>query len=464
MGAGWWPVQALGCACGAALAALGGWWMVVPAMEHLLTMQQLPFHAEAADGSAVTALKRDGPLGGLEAIHHIKAHLTNQLGNHVFQYIYARSLAKALGVSFSSPALGGPFAALPTHVAAGADGAPDHAFAKHLLDRPMNVWMQDTGLYTGAAWDEVVGWLADTADATTRDVQASLPQLGASDIVAHVRLGDIVSGMHASYRPLPFLYYREAVRAVIAAQGGAMPNQVLLVTNEPGHAIAQQLRSSLAAWLATECPGDATASPTVSVYSHSMLGDFALMQRAPNLVLSVSTFSWWAGVLGTGRIVMPLHGNAWPAAASPAFSRRPLSSGTLAVPTSTSLWAACLQEDILQGAALAWGASAVHAAAATGLAQGAVQRAQALPPAPGLSWEVLGSPEEPDQAGLGAAGEAAPSTNNHAVFRLDHEARGAKQCLLLPPSMDHRVSYIALHLGRWGGVADIPSLFAGAPS
>jgi len=477
-----WRLWALGSASAAAaiLSCLAARHIVYTAVTHLTTMVQRPFTAQDADGRPV--LPPFTPLAR-RRISVMRAHLTNQLGNHVFQYIYARSLAATMGVRFSSPALGGPFKHLPTEVpplspaAAGKPPGSDAASlaASHLLNRAGNVWMQDTGLYSAEQWRDIKAWLNASVDRCGADLAeaiaagkggGALPELGPHDIVAHVRLGDIVSGLHASYRPLPYLFYREAVTAVVHKQGST-PRRVLLVTNEPDHAIMQRLQSNLQTWLHTahpRCAPDGAAPCVVEVYSHCMLGDFLLMRSAPNLVLSVSTFSWWAGVLGGGFVVMPCHGNAWPSSAPPAYSCNAAVASESWQEPADGLWTA-LWEDWCCGGAVTWGSDVVHVAAATGVAPTSILRARARPPAPPGAYQVLGSPGSPAAApSHGDIADAEGTQHSSAAFmQAACVQEGARQCLFLPPQDAPRAHYIALHLGRWGGMKHLDMLFVGAP-
>ncbi len=452
------------------------------AATHLTTMTQRPFTAVDKQGLPVpppfTPLAR-------RRIASVRAHLTNQLGNHVFQYIYARSLAGALGVPFSSPRLGGPFKHLPTHVPAAApsglsqqDTGEVHSTdrAQALLARAGNVWMQDSGIYDEAQWGRIKSWLGASVDACGAQLSAAiqqggqaggLPELGDHDVVAHVRLGDIVSGLHASYRPLPYLFYREALQAVIHRQGGVLPKRVLLVTNEPQHAIVRRLKTALQDWLHSEHPRSAPTGDTpcvFEVYSHSMLGDFLLMRGAANLILSVSTFSWWAGILGSGFVVVPCHGNAWPSSAPPAYSANAAVGADTWQEAGDGLWTA-LWEDVLCGGAFRWGSDVAHVSAATSVSRSAILQARQYPPAPPSSFQVLGTPACP--AAPPSTSEARRAEHEHSSSAAYLQAKcvpeGARQCLFLPPQDSHRAHYIALHLGRWGGMKHMDMLFVGAP-
>jgi hypothetical protein len=49
-------------------------------------------------------------------------------------------------------------------------------------------------------------------------------------------------------------------------------------------------------------------------FNKSQIEDFIFLKHAKNLITSQSTFSWWAGFLGSGNVYLPLKDNTlWPA-------------------------------------------------------------------------------------------------------------------------------------------------------
>ena len=46
----------------------------------------------------------------------------------------------------------------------------------------------------------------------------------------------------------------------------------------------------------------------VHIQSEDLITDFLTLYKAPRLVLSVSTFCWWAGFLGNGCVIYPMVG------------------------------------------------------------------------------------------------------------------------------------------------------------
>jgi hypothetical protein len=153
---------------------------------------------------------------------------------------------------------------------------------------------------------------ADPADADS----APLLDFGPADVAIHVRLGDILWGHHAAYRPLPMSFYRAALHAIGArlvsppapgvpavpavdeAAARAAVGHVVLVTEDRTHDIITRMAASLRA-----------LGYTVSAQSTSQAGDLTTLLAAPALVLSISTFAWWPAFVGGARtVVVPYTG------------------------------------------------------------------------------------------------------------------------------------------------------------
>jgi hypothetical protein len=114
------------------------------------------------------------------------------------------------------------------------------------------------------------------------------------------------------------------------------PRRVWIVTDSPSHRVVRDVAGSLRAhvaelWLQQREGGGAAASPSprrgadspvgdVRIVSASPSSDFLALLTAPRLVLSVSTFAWWAAFLGNGLVVYPEWGlfrpHPWPASAT----------------------------------------------------------------------------------------------------------------------------------------------------
>jgi hypothetical protein len=125
------------------------------------------------------------------------------------------------------------------------------------------------------------GWLAgDAAEAA-----------GLDELTIHVRAGDTwrigtQRAVHTEYHALPFSFYRSIVRS-------RRWSRVTVVTDDPSDPMVRKL--------ADDTSGE--------VQSGSVLDDFNVMRASANLVLSVSTYAWWAGWLSNARqIFFPVAG------------------------------------------------------------------------------------------------------------------------------------------------------------
>ncbi len=119
----------------------------------------------------------------------------------------------------------------------------------------------------------------------------AIEKLPADVLTIHVRSGDIwkISGkrrVKADYPALPFSYYEEIVSS-------RLWSRILVVSEDAGDPMVQKLASRFGA----------------EVRSGSPLDDFNQLRASANLVLSVSTFAWWAGWLSHAqRIYYPVAG------------------------------------------------------------------------------------------------------------------------------------------------------------
>jgi hypothetical protein len=330
-----------------------------------------PASHAASPGSGLWELSASSPAP-LRARLVLCVVYSDRLGNHLFQYAYARLRALHLDVAFASPRpLGQPFARvaqavgrwappdmdappatkspsspipfpLPRHELllrerGGGGGGDDDGGSKHLplpiplpaplraalaspalasaqarfLAEPVCKYAMNTRLYAGveplvAAWlrpsvDDFVGddvGAMDPASPSSSDAGG-----GGDDLSIHVRLGDILWGAHAAYRPLPMSFYRAAVDRVLEASGGRPLRAVTLVTEDAAHPIILRMRGALDAHLRSKGTQPVAAAPVVSARSASPASDLAFLASAPHprrpchLILSTSSFAWWAAAL-----------------------------------------------------------------------------------------------------------------------------------------------------------------------
>lgn len=224
------------------------------------------------------------------------------------------------------------------------------------LNHPASGYVMNTCLFVGHE-RTIAEWLRPSLDQSLVELQArhtasagskggasgtSLSGAAAStapvlewqpnDVAIHVRLGDILWGHHCAYRPLPVSFFVAALQAVAQRLGGGRTDgsvpwqrrlgRVVLVTEDATDEIVTRVAARLEAILsgvgssasaaAIPAPSAGVAAappPRVLTQSLSVQADFLTLYTAPNLILSISSFSWWAGFLGRAScVVMPDYG------------------------------------------------------------------------------------------------------------------------------------------------------------
>jgi hypothetical protein len=112
---------------------------------------------------------------------------------------------------------------------------------------------------------------------------------GSDDLVVHVRLGDYFSPRVAARYAYPL---EEVARVARSQQYG----KLYVVTDEANHPFIQRLQSELNA----------------IVVQRSALADFAFLLAAKRLVITPSSYSWWAAWLSNAQtIFFPLEKGVW---------------------------------------------------------------------------------------------------------------------------------------------------------
>ena len=211
-----------------------------------------------------------------------------RLGNNLFQYCFGRILAEALGFELHAAPIDG----LPNTreaVCGLRHGEPEVVLTGQRVDldavlgdhRPRKIvldgWFQRYEYYRPHR-DRIRRWLQFGPDvAAPRRVP---------DTVLHIRRTDYVQLGWA----LPFSFYDQALERVPAA------GDLWILTDDPKDPFFRRFDR----WR----PTFATGTP---------LEDLRLLMSARNIVMSQSTFSWWAAFLGDPQMVVcpdPLFG-AW---------------------------------------------------------------------------------------------------------------------------------------------------------
>lgn len=182
-----------------------------------------------------------------------------RLGNLLFRYAYARALCERNGYELrTEPWIGEQIFTLDGHRAARPTGHEDIVIDEYRQ-------AQNDLIYTRAdcrRWFRLKPEMEDFL----RHIQPLMPHV-------HLRRGDYWS---AGY---PIISYRSAERAM--AQYGIEEAYVAVSDDNPGRDL--QFTGSL-----------------------SMIPDFIRLMRAPILFRANSSFSYWAAVLGNGRVFSPI--------------------------------------------------------------------------------------------------------------------------------------------------------------
>ncbi len=210
-----------------------------------------------------------------------------RLGNNLFQYCLGRIIAEELGHSLTAPPIPGfpgTKQILTGHSVSepiqkiGGNGISLEAI---LCDRTprriiLDGWFQRSEYYVPYR-DQIRSWLAFDESIRVPDV--------AVDLVVHVRRTDYVTVGWA----LPFSYYERAICELLP-QGGHI-------------------------WIVTDDPADPFFVPfrrfNTRFFPGGALEQMLFMARAPRLIISQSTFSWWPAFLARDQQVacpMPDYG------------------------------------------------------------------------------------------------------------------------------------------------------------
>lgn len=273
----------------------------------------------------------------------LRLEYSERLGNNVMQYMLGRSRARMMGAAFAAPRLAPPFSDADVFVLPRAPGAVfqvaggdvalspfqdavgvagrllrsaawRRAWAAWLL-HPSSGYIMNTALFCGME-RSIKSWLTPSLEVALRAARAAAAPLESdasrithaddpmlsgwrkSDVAIHVRLGDILWGHHAAYRPLPMSFYRAALGALPG--GGTTPRRVVLVTEDRTHEIVLRM----ADWLLR-----ARLASCVRLQSSTLAGDFLTLYTAPALICSISSFAWCAAFLGSASsVVVPVYG------------------------------------------------------------------------------------------------------------------------------------------------------------
>ncbi len=222
-----------------------------------------------------------------------------RLGNQLFQYAFLRTQAKRLGVTFYCPKWygesvfdlhdkeekGDAFQAVQTY----NEDPYQHGFSSEAIQIQDNTDV--AGYFQSHLYfshDDITKWYSFKNEIT----EPVLKKYHAIDftkaVAVHVRLGDYQEGSLMFYTPTP-KYFKDALRYL-------NPQGDIIVFSEGVEKVKNYL-------------GEMPAN-TIFVEGNKDYEDFYLMTLCKDIVISPSSFSWWAAYLNkheTKQVVMPQH-------------------------------------------------------------------------------------------------------------------------------------------------------------
>jgi len=205
----------------------------------------------------------------------------SQLGNQIFQYCFARILAQRIGTILLARQIGG-FKQTGTKFL----GAKALTCFKNVQIQGHNYRMQALASQGSSNHLILDGYFQraeyfETVLQTLRDdwlFQGSLETTSSFDATIHVRGGNWIGGnekrVHSYYPMLPVSYFR----SILQDHGF---RKIAIVTSDKNDPVVVQLQQEFSA----------------KVFSGTAIEDFMTLRRSRNVLLSVSTFSWWAAFL-----------------------------------------------------------------------------------------------------------------------------------------------------------------------
>lgn len=216
---------------------------------------------------------------------HIKKY-GGRLGNHLFHYAYARCLAEHMGYALRVPMVNGFDNAININgkivkeprvlIKYGSQKNGKVETIEHLAERCQGKLIEiscgeiNVDLYEGK-WGKIKGWFRKkTKTKLTKD-----------DLVVHVRLGDFLQYKN---RVLPIEYYKAAIEEIEY-------NKLYVCSDSPYHKRLKWFRGIGA-----------------TIVKKNAIDTFRFIESANKIIISNSSFSWWAAVLSDAEEIIVPHG------------------------------------------------------------------------------------------------------------------------------------------------------------
>lgn len=208
----------------------------------------------------------------------IRVEYIGRMGNQLFQYCFGRILAEQLGYRLQADPIPG-FPGTAEEVAGVSHGGDPLELSGQLVDLPAILSAEVPRPILLKGFFQRIEYYADHHEAIRRWLHVpGYDQLRPQTrVVVHVRRKDYIRNRNA----LPFSYYEQAIERL------RRPGErITILTDDPGDPFFRRFQR----WDPVFQEGSA-------------IEDFVLMQRAEQLVLSQSSFSWWAAVLGEAETI-----------------------------------------------------------------------------------------------------------------------------------------------------------------
>jgi len=215
-----------------------------------------------------------------------------RLGNQMFAYAFGRLLAEHLGYALdASPVRGFP---MTCRIPRGTVVAEPQVWVRDGTESLEAIAARCAGRCARLRgyFERACHYLPHIERLREWFAPAARPHASAQTIL-HIRATDFIR----FGKMLPRDYYLQALEAL------GNPGDIGICTDDPRHELVQYFR----------------ARGAVIHHQHD-LGDFALMMGARNLVLSLSTFAWWAAFLSEANVVQPAPAAGWRSALDPAHN------------------------------------------------------------------------------------------------------------------------------------------------
>ena len=236
------------------------------------------------------------------------------LGNHLFLYVLGRLFAENLGYSLKAmPRKGFPntYNIIKGKEYLASAGYPSFVIKDHNVNVE-NVISDKTArhiiIYSLGCRNCSENFLPFKEDITRWLAIDGLKKYDDENVVIHVRRGDYVA---ASMRRLdggyvlPFLYYKELLKRISY-------RKAIVVTDDPSDPFIRRLEDDLGVEIKESTGvGPGGWNPHTTQPSHNVVDDFRTIAGHSKIIMSPSTFSWWAAFLSDAKeIYYPLcrHG------------------------------------------------------------------------------------------------------------------------------------------------------------